>query len=62
VTFRGKATDLFALSPMNVKVTIDLSSYTSSFTGVVTIPLEINIRSSGVVYEIGEYNVQVKIY
>lgn len=62
VTFRGKAPDLYALTPMNVKATINLSSYASTFTGVVTVPLEISIRSSGVVYEIGEYNVQVKIF
>lgn len=62
VTFRGKAPDLYALSPINVKATIDLSSYSSTFTGVVTVPLEISIRSSGIVYEVGEYNVQVNIY
>lgn len=61
ITFRGPAASITALQPIHVTATATLD-YEGS-TGIITAPVVITISNqySGTVYEIGGYNIKIRV-
>jgi len=64
VKFRGAPDALICLEEENVTVTADISTVAANVSGVITLPVTIDIsipEVSSSVYELGEYTVELRI-
>ncbi len=60
VILRGKDAELYSLPYLSVKPKLDLSHYDASTVGTVSVPLTIEINSEYIIYELGEYSIDVE--
>lgn len=59
VILRGTDSELYELPYLSVTPKLDLSLYDASTVGTVTVPLTIEINSEYIIYELGEYSIEV---
>lgn len=59
VILRGSDAELYELPYLSVTPKLDLSLYDESTVGTVTVPITIEINSEYIIYELGEYSVEV---
>ncbi len=59
VILRGDSSELYALPYLSVTPKLDLSSYDGSTVGTVAVPVTIEINSEYIIYELGEYSLDV---
>lgn len=59
VILRGSDAELYELPYLSVTPKLDLSLYDASTSGTVTVPLTIEINSEYIIYELGEYSIEV---
>ncbi len=60
IILRGPNTELYSLSYTNVVPKIDFSQYDSSTKGTIAVPITVTVNSEYIIYEVGEYYIEVE--